>query len=303
MSASQSSPDPADRASLHDRMLEAVTQIEASLNRPGQGPQRPCFPRWVSWLADDDDGGKLTVLACPQGDARSALATGIVSEFLKATRRVPSLAWFSLEASGVDAALRLLGLSAGLPPEKVAEGWASHRELILVIEAANRLASHTVLLDDAALMSVTELRARCVQWRELHGGCGPVLIDGVESLQDPEGWRWGTKPGATESIADSLRHLARDLATPVVVLATQPPKPGESEKEELLGHLMDRADQRAWMKVGDPDPRTGVAPATLRVKVSDVECQESRIRLLFRCDLTRFEPQGNWEDEGFEAGG
>ena len=130
MDDGSSSPIAMESGSLRYRMLEAVDRIQHAVNKHGpnggnsrkgsssrQSQLRPC---WIPF--GDDEGGKLTIVAAPPGLGRTALAAGMVSEFLTETKRTPTLAWFSLRESAVDGALRMLCVAAGLPPEKVAEG-------------------------------------------------------------------------------------------------------------------------------------------------------------------------------------
>lgn len=289
MSIESTPTNRSDERSLRHRLLQAIEQIERGLAAVESNESSARFRSdWFSPLLNDDCHGALRVVTCPPGRARRALAACLIADFLKVTERVSTLAWFCLGEPAVDAVLRLLCVSAGLPPDSVAEGQRRlRRDLVHLTETAGRLAKYPVLIDDSAGLTVPDIREQCHRWAETHGWCQPIVIDGVEELIGESGGRWGEDPGVAEEIAEALRKLASELSVPVLVIAT-----GQSELPDrsiLPEPLTSRANLATQLEVGETDNRTDVAPAVLRFLKGPDEAGEEVVSLMFRPGLMRFD--------------
>lgn len=108
-------PTSSVRTLLKHHLRDACGLIEEAFSEGGSGsPWRSGCPV-LSLLTGCDGIGELRLVLGSPRAGKSSLAASLVSRLIDDGGEVEHLAWFSLQESGAQTALRLLGLAAGMP--------------------------------------------------------------------------------------------------------------------------------------------------------------------------------------------
>jgi hypothetical protein len=290
------SPTPRDSSSLHCRILAAVSLIEEALCRGvSNSPWRSGGHPGLAILTEGGYGGELRLVLGPAGVGKTSLAASLISGMLK-QEQVDPIAWFSLQESAAQAALRLLCVAARMPLNRVVAGDVSTRHnLEILTKAANALSKQPVFIDEVSPMAVVELRSRCLKWAE-KSRLQLIVIDPIEALLDEDGNHWGCSPQASEDITSILRVMTRELRMPVLCFATAPSEPAEASPvpslaslPESLAPIFEEADRVLYLKTPKTHAGEGVVISSLHVLKQDEECMSAITPMLFRSDLLLFE--------------
>jgi replicative DNA helicase len=156
----------------------------------------------------------LLILAGRPSMGKTALATNIA--FSAAKFHGKPVAFFSLEMSSEQLAMRILGPEANISPDKIRRGMISQSEMNALVSEAKKLSSVPLLIDDTPALTIAGLRTRA---RRLYRqeGIGLIVIDYLQLL---------TGGGIAENrvqelsfITRSLKALAKELNIPVLALS------------------------------------------------------------------------------------
>jgi replicative DNA helicase len=127
------------------------------------------------------------------------------------------VAIFSLEMSKEQLSVRLLASEAGIESNKLRSGRLSQKELEPLGEALGSLSSLPIFIDDAANLTVMQMRSQVRRLQAEHKGqLGLVLID---YLQLMEGGGSDNRVQELSRITRSLKGLAREVQAPVIALS------------------------------------------------------------------------------------
>ncbi len=158
--------------------------------------------------------GEMIVLAARPSVGKSALALNIAEHVVCHLNQ--AVAFFSLEMSKEELALRLLSARAEVDGQRMRKGMLSEGEAKRVRDAAAFLYTVPLYIDDSPGMRVLDLRAKARRLYMRHN----VKLIIVDYLQLMSG------PGADESrqvevanISRGLKSIARELRIPVVAVA------------------------------------------------------------------------------------
>jgi replicative DNA helicase len=157
--------------------------------------------------------GQLIVLAARPGQGKSALALNWAHHAGQAGHVV----FFSLEMTAREQTERLLAMEYGADPREAVDVFARR----MVDEARCRVDSLSIAFDDAANLSVREIRHRVE--RQIARGLPlcMVVVDYLQLISSPEGSR-GAKLTESLRIAEisrALKVMAKELSLPVVLLS------------------------------------------------------------------------------------
>ncbi|MFL2647051.1 MAG: replicative DNA helicase [Dehalococcoidia bacterium] len=158
--------------------------------------------------------GDLVVLAARTGVGKTSLMLNFARN--AAIGSQGTVAIFSLEMNGEQLAMRMLSAESGVKMSRLRLGRHGEEEESRVMNAHGQLSSAPIFIDDSAMLSVSEIRAKC---RRLQAefGLDLVIVDYLQLLQSSG--RADTRANEISHISRSLKELARELNVPVMAAA------------------------------------------------------------------------------------
>lgn len=158
----------------------------------------------------------LIIVAARPSMGKTSLALNIV-EHAAVVEGVPS-AVFSLEMSKEQLVLRMLCSHARVNAHNVRTGFISEKhDFPRLVNAAGKLATSPVFIDDTPALSILEMRAKA---RRLVAkeGIKLIVVDYLQLMRTLSRKSEGRQQEISE-ISRSLKALARELSVPVIVLS------------------------------------------------------------------------------------
>ncbi len=159
----------------------------------------------------------LVVLAARPSMGKTALALNIARN--AAVKSRVSVGIFSLEMSKEQLVDRLLSLEAGVDSWKLRTGQLAEADFPKLASAMDTLAGAKIFVDDNALTSSMEMRAKA---RRLQSevGLDLLIVDYLQLMEGSGGGRsTDNRVQEISEISRSLKALARELQIPVLALS------------------------------------------------------------------------------------
>ena len=158
----------------------------------------------------------LIIVAGRPSMGKTAFALNI-AEYVAIDFGLP-VAVFSMEMSGEQVAMRMLGSLARVSQHKIRTGRVEEDDWGRVTKGLEKLQNANVHIDDSGALNPLELRARA---RRLYRSCGKLGLIVVDYLQLMSGSRGDSENRATElsEISRSLKALAKELNVPIIALS------------------------------------------------------------------------------------
>lgn len=128
-----------------------------------------------------------------------------------------SVAIFSLEMSNQSLVQRLLTMEARVRADEARKGTLDDANFKQLIEAAGRLFTAQIFVDDTPAISMMELRTKCRKLKNEHD-IGLIVIDYLQLMQGSSRDS-GNREQEIASISRGLKALAKELDVPVIALA------------------------------------------------------------------------------------
>jgi len=159
----------------------------------------------------------LAIVGARPSVGKSSFALGIARNAALAQKA--NVAFFSLEMSGEQLAIRMLSSESGVDQNRLRLGQHTELEERRIIRATGELSEANIWFDDSPVLTAAELRARA---RRLAGerGLDLLIVDYLQLMQGESG------PGSRENrvqeisyISRTLKGLARELNVPIIALA------------------------------------------------------------------------------------
>ncbi len=259
----------------------------------------------------------LCIVGARPSVGKSSFALGIARN--AAIAQGASVAFFSLEMSGEQLAVRMLSAESGVDSTRLRLGQHTEVEERRIIRATGELSEANIWFDDSPVLSVAELRGKA---RRLAGerGLDLIVIDYLQLLQADSGYS-GRENRVQEVsfISRTLKGLARELDVPVLALAQlsraienrHPPTPmlsdlrdsGSIEQDADVVIFLSREDQNMsleqWMQQHPDMPETAYPKGVAQVAVAKHRNGPTgKVELRFREKLAKFEDWILRTDEG-----
>ena len=266
----------------------------------------------------------LLILAGRPSMGKSALATNIAFSVAKnyaweprpdGSKKTVSggvVAFFSLEMSAEQLAMRLLAEVSGVPSDKLRKGEIDQHEFARVRDAALEIQESPLYIDDTGGLSIAKLVARCRRLKRT-AGLDLVVVDYLQLVTGSDLGANSNRVQEVSQITQSLKALAKELSVPVLALAqlSRQVESREDKKPQLSdlresGSIEQDADAvmfvyREEYYLGRTEPREGT-PEHLswqeemeKVRgLADVIIGKQRhgpigtVRLHFNAELTKF---------------
>ena len=177
--------------------------------------------------------GNLLLVAARPAMGKTSFALNICLNVAKKYKK--TVAFFSLEMSREELAMRLLSSESFVDSQKMATGKLSEDEWSKLCVASAALSQTDIRVDDNPSITVAEMNAKCRRLDNL----GLVIIDYLQLMQG-SGYGKGNdnRVQVVSDISRSLKIMAKELNVPVICLSQlNRAAEGRSDKRPVLSDL------------------------------------------------------------------
>jgi replicative DNA helicase len=168
------------------------------------------FDNLTSGLQPSD----FIIIAGRPSMGKTALALNIA--YNAALEDKAGVAIFSLEMSGLQLGIRLLGLDAMIDASRLRRGSLQDDEWLRLTDSANRLSELPIYVDDSSGLSALEMKAKARRLKKKYD-ISLVVIDYLQLMQSRK--LVESRQQEISDISRSLKALAKDLNIPVVAVS------------------------------------------------------------------------------------
>ncbi|MCS7215188.1 MAG: replicative DNA helicase [Thermodesulfovibrio sp.] len=127
------------------------------------------------------------------------------------------VAFFSLEMSKEQVAMRLLSSLAMVNSSALRKGFISKKDWERITDAAVKLSEAPIYIDDSSQMSVLEIRAKARRLKMEKGRLGLIVIDYLQLMRSRNSYE--VREQEIADISRSLKAMAKELKVPVIALS------------------------------------------------------------------------------------
>lgn len=159
--------------------------------------------------------GDLIIIGGRPGMGKTAFALNIAQHV--GVELGEPVAFFSLEMSKEQIAVRLLSSIAMVNASALRKGFIGKRDWERLTDAALKLSEAPIYIDDSSQMSVLEVRAKARRLRLEKGRLALIIIDYLQLLRSRTAYE--VREQEISEISRSLKALAKELKVPVVALS------------------------------------------------------------------------------------
>ena len=212
---------------VYDRLTELAASESAI---PGLSTGLTDLDRAISGLNKSD----LILLAARPGMGKTSMALNILLEAGKKSGK--NVAFFSLEMSREQLALRLISSECFVDNKKLVTGKLTEEDWEKVAVAADSLNRSRIFIDDDSSVSVADISAKCRRMDNL----GLVIIDYLQLMTSAGGKeRSGdNRQQVVSDISRALKIMAKELDVPVLCLSQlSRANESRSDKRPMLSDL------------------------------------------------------------------
>lgn len=227
----------------HTNMTSMKDALDQALENMGEEDGLMTGFRRLDSMLDGLKAGQLILIAGRPGMGKTALALNIAATVAMA-EGLP-VAFFSLEMSQQELAIRLLSSEARVDSSDIRKGNLSPERLGRVQDAAARLMEAPLYIDDTAIITPGEIRARARALQAEIGDLGLIVVDYLQLM----GGESENRVQEVAQISRGLKILAKDLKVPVIA-ASQLSRANE-HRERKKPRLSDLRDSGALEQDAD----------------------------------------------------
>ena len=212
---------------VYDRLTELAASESAI---PGLSTGLTDLDRAISGLNKSD----LILLAARPGMGKTSMALNILLEAGKKSGK--NVAFFSLEMSREQLALRLISSECFVDNKKLVAGKLTEEDWEKVAVAADSLNRSRIFIDDDSSVSVADISAKCRRMDNL----GLVIIDYLQLMQSAGGRTYSgeNRQQVVSDISRALKIMAKELDVPVLCLSQlSRANESRSDKRPMLSDL------------------------------------------------------------------
>ncbi len=200
---------------IKELVKKAISTIEDYHQRQGMltgvGTGFVDFDKMTSGL----HGGEMIVVAARPSMGKTSLAMNI-AEHVAIQEKLP-VGVFSLEMTSDSLVMRMLCSQARVNLRSVREGFLVERDFPQLLNAAGRLSSAPLFIDDTSGMSILQLRAKARRMSQQYG-IKLFVIDYLQLLHSTAR-RAENRQQEIADISNGIKSLAKELNVPVIVLS------------------------------------------------------------------------------------
>ena len=177
--------------------------------------------------------GNLLLVAARPAMGKTTFALNMALNVAKKYKK--TVAFFSLEMSREELAMRLLSSESFVDSQKMATGKLTEEEWVKIGMASSALSQTDIRVDDNGGITVAEMNAKCRRLDNL----GLVVIDYLQLMQG-SGYSKSNenRVQVVSDISRSLKVMAKELGVPVICLSQlNRAAEGRSDKRPMLSDL------------------------------------------------------------------
>jgi replicative DNA helicase len=162
-------------------------------------------------------GGELVIIAGRPSMGKTALALNI-AEHVAVDNGLP-VAIFSMEMSGTQLAMRLLGSISRVDQHKMRTGRLNDEEWSDLSQAIGRLHDTPIYIDESGALNALEVRARARRLKRQYSKLGLIVVDYLQLMSTSNPKAGENRATEISEISRSLKAMAKELDVPVVALS------------------------------------------------------------------------------------
>jgi replicative DNA helicase len=162
-------------------------------------------------------GGDLVIVAGRPSMGKTALALNI-AEHVAVDNGLP-VAIFSMEMSGTQLAMRLLGSISRVDQHKMRTGRLNDEEWASLSQGIGRLHDTPIYIDEGGALNALEVRARARRLKRQYSKLGLIVIDYLQLMSTSNPKAGENRATEISEISRSLKAMAKELDVPVLALS------------------------------------------------------------------------------------
>ena len=221
-----------DYVVMRDVVKSAFTQIEALYQKNEQITGVPSGFIDLDEITAGWQRSDLIIIAARPAMGKTSFTLNMAAH-AAITRKLPC-AFFSLEMSNEQLAIRMLCSEARINQSNLRRGSMTEQEWARLIKAAGTLSEAPIFLDDTPGLPIMEFRSKCRRLKAEHD-IQILFIDYLQLMTGSQRSRSGSREQEISEISRSLKGVAKELEIPVIALA------------QLNRGVEQRADKRPMM--------------------------------------------------------
>ena len=210
-------------------LTKAISITEQAFRREGRISGVPSGFRDLDAKLGGLHASDLIILAARPSMGKTALAMNIAVN-AASTRTYDTdergntieqrhpVAFFSLEMSAEQLAMRVISEKVGVPSEKLRRGELGSAQFEALVRASRDLASLPLYIDDTPALTIPQLRTRARRLKRTHG-LSLIVVDYLQLISPSGGRRSDNRVQEVSEITRGLKALAKELDVPVIALS------------------------------------------------------------------------------------
>ncbi len=162
----------------------------------------------------------LIILAARPSMGKTALSVNIAVNAAKHFKQkdLGCVAFFSLEMSSDQLAMRILSMETGINSSKIRTGMMNSEDFKSMMKSAGDIKKLPIIIDDTASLSITHLRSRVRRLCRVHN-ITLVLIDYLQLLHGSKKYSDSNRVQEVSEVTQGLKSIAKEMYVPVVALS------------------------------------------------------------------------------------
>ena len=219
---------------FREPLERARAMAEAAFSRDGGLSGIATGLRDIDALLGGLQPSDLMILAGRPGMGKTALACNIAFNIAKNAGPEASggkVAFYSLEMSSEQLALRLLAEESGIPSSDIRRGEIGEDQYRQMVDAMQRINEIPLYIDDSGGLSIAALAARARRQKR-QTGLDLVIVDYLQLVTPSSSKRFDNRVAEISEVTQALKALAKELNVPVIALS------------QLSRKVEERADRR-----------------------------------------------------------
>ncbi len=161
--------------------------------------------------------GELIIIAGRPSMGKTALAMNMVEHAALESKK--AVAVFSMEMSGPQLAMRMIGSVGRVDQHQLRTGTFKEEDWPRLVDAVGKLNDAQIFIDDTAGLNALEVRSRARRLHRQCGGLSLIVIDYLQLMSGTSGGREENRATEIAEISRGLKGLAKELKVPVIALS------------------------------------------------------------------------------------